>query len=88
MYDNHFTCSNVSIPCVLGPMAMTLSKFIEILRPPLSPKVIENTGKVPMGFPFFVTSKDPIQSHLGIREAFYAQRWDLVLLVALLASGG
>ena len=27
-------------------MAMTLSKFIVILRPPLSPKVIENTGKV------------------------------------------
>ena len=82
MYDNHFTCSNVSIPHILGPVAITLS------RHPLSSKVIEHTGKVPMGFPFFATPKDPIQSHLGIREAFYAQRWDLVLLVALLASGG
>ena len=32
---------------------------------------------------FFVTSKDPIESHLGIREAFYAQRWDLVLQTAV-----
>ena len=30
-------------------------------------------------FPFCVTSKGPIQSHLGICVAFYAQRWDLVL---------
>ena len=34
-------------------------------------------------FPFFVTSKDPMQSHLGIREAFYAQRWNLVLQTAV-----
>ena len=34
-------------------------------------------------FPFFVTSKDPIESHLGIREALYAQRWDLVLQTAV-----
>ena len=29
-------------------------------------------------FPFFVTFKDPMYSHLGIREAFYGQGWDLV----------
>ena len=34
-------------------------------------------------FPFFVPSKDPIQSHLGIRETFYAQRWNLVLQTAM-----
>ena len=34
-------------------------------------------------FPFLVTSKDLIQCHLGICEAFYAQRWDLVLQTAV-----
>ena len=34
-------------------------------------------------FPFLVPSNDPIQCHLGIREAFYAQRWDLVLQTAV-----
>ena len=45
MCNNPFTGTNVAIPCVLGPMALTLSKFIEIFRPPLSPKVIESTSK-------------------------------------------
>lgn len=46
MYDDYFTGSKVSILCLLGPMAMILSKFTEILRSPPSPKVIERTGKV------------------------------------------
>ena len=46
MHDNHFTSSDKGIPCVLGPMVMTLSNFIDILRSPSSLKVIENTGKV------------------------------------------
>ena len=33
--------------------------------------------------PFFVVSKDPIESHLGICETFSAQRWDLVLQTAV-----
>ena len=46
MYDNHFAISDVSVSRVLGSMAMTLPKFIEVLRPPPSPKMIENTCKV------------------------------------------
>ena len=33
--------------------------------------------------PFLVTSNDPIEGYLGICEAFYAQRRDLVLETAV-----
>ena len=36
----------MGIACGLGSMGMTFSKFIEILKPPGSPKVVKNAGKM------------------------------------------